>query len=131
MKKTGNKRRTYSPEFKLSVILDIRENHLSYKETVRRYELRKIDSGGARQMLQRWERKEGLEKENRAFMHCFCINARFWCGRKERSDGIARDERPGIEDVRRYENSLDLICTSKSLSKLWGLLQPETAFFGL
>ena len=24
-----------------------------------------------------------------------------WCGRKERSDGIARNERPGIEDIRR------------------------------
>ena len=29
-------------------------------------------------------------------MHCFCIITRFWCGRKERSDGIARNERPGI-----------------------------------
>ena len=37
----------------------------------------------------------------------FRINTRFWCGRKERSDGIARNERPGIEDVRRYEKSLD------------------------
>ena len=49
----------------------MRKNHLSYKETVRRYDLGKIDSGGARQMLQRWERKyleegiEGLEKDNR------------------------------------------------------------------
>ena len=40
-------------------------------------------------------------------MHCFCIITRFWCGRKERSDGIARNERPGIEDIRRYEKSLD------------------------
>ena len=39
-------------------------------------------------------------------MRLFCIIARFWCGRKERSDGIARNERPGIEDVRRYEKSL-------------------------
>ncbi|HIT77187.1 MAG TPA: hypothetical protein IAD47_00150 [Candidatus Limihabitans stercoravium] len=27
----------YSPEFKISVILDMREHHLSYKETVRKY----------------------------------------------------------------------------------------------
>ena len=71
MRKKGTKNKKYSPEFKLSVILDMRKNHLSYKETVRRYDLGKIDSGGARQMLQRWERKyleegiEGLEKENR------------------------------------------------------------------
>ena len=46
-------------------------------------------------------------QKNRAFIRSFRINTRFWCGRKERSDGIARDERPGIEDVRRYEKSLD------------------------
>ena len=71
MRKKGTKNKKYSPEFKLSVILAMRKNHLSYKETVRRYDLGKIDSGGARQMLQRWERKyleegiEGLEKDNR------------------------------------------------------------------
>ena len=71
MRKKGTKNKKYSPEFKLSVILDMREHHLSYQETVRRYELGKIDSGGARQMLQRWERKyleegiEGLEKDKR------------------------------------------------------------------
>ena len=71
MAKKGQVFKNYSPEFKLSVILDMRKNHLSYKETVRRYDLGKIDSGGARQMLQRWERKyleegiEGLEKDNR------------------------------------------------------------------
>ena len=71
MRKKGTKNKIYSPEFKISVILDMRENHLSYKETVRRYDLGKVDSGGARQMLQRWERKyleegiEGLEKDNR------------------------------------------------------------------
>ena len=46
-------------------------------------------------------------QKNRVFMHSFCIITRFWCGRKERSDGIARNERPGIEDIRRYEKSLD------------------------
>ena len=71
MRKKGTKNKIYSPEFKISVILDMRENHLSYKEAVRRYDLGKVDSGGARQMLQRWERKyleegiEGLEKDNR------------------------------------------------------------------
>ena len=27
----------YSPEFKKSVIMDMRENHLAYRETVRKY----------------------------------------------------------------------------------------------
>ena len=27
----------YSPEFKISVIMDMRENHLSYRETTRKY----------------------------------------------------------------------------------------------
>ena len=71
MRKKGTKNKNYSPEFKLSVILDMRENNLAYKETVRKYSLGKIESGGARQMLQRWERKyleegyEGLMKDNR------------------------------------------------------------------
>lgn len=71
MRKKGIKNKNYSPEFKLSVILDMRENNLAYKETVRKYSLGKIESGGARQMLQRWERKyleegyEGLMKDNR------------------------------------------------------------------
>ena len=71
MRKKGIKNKNYSPEFKLSVILDMRENNLAYKETVRKYSLGKIESGGARQMLQRWERKyleegyEGLMKDDR------------------------------------------------------------------
>ena len=71
MAKKGQVFKKYSLEFKLSVILDMRENNLAYKETVRKYSLGKIESGGARQMLQRWERKyleegyEGLMKDNR------------------------------------------------------------------
>ena len=40
---------------------------------------------------------------------CYLIRmiARFWCGRKEQSDGIARNERPGIEDIRRCQKSLE------------------------
>lgn len=39
MKKKGRKNKKYSPEFKLSVILDMREHHYSYLETVRKYNL--------------------------------------------------------------------------------------------
>ena len=71
MGKTGKKNKTYSPEFKLSVIMDMREHHLSYNETVKKYELGNPKYGAARAMLQRWERifleegAEGLMKERR------------------------------------------------------------------
>ena len=71
MAKKGQKQKRYSPEFKECVILDMREHHLSYSETVRKYDLGKQESGGPRLMLQRWERiyleegAEGLMKEKR------------------------------------------------------------------
>ena len=71
MRKKGTKNKNYSPEFKLSVILDMREHRFSYCETVRKYNLGSTRTGGAIQMLQRWERKyleegiEGLVKDNR------------------------------------------------------------------
>lgn len=56
----------YSPEFKVSVIIDMRERGLSYHETVRRYwgvsTRREIDS--YRKTLRQWERiylTEGAE----------------------------------------------------------------------
>ena len=71
MAKKGSKQKKYSTEFKIGVIMDMREHHLSYSETVRKYELGNDQAGGARQMLQRWERifleegAEGLMKERR------------------------------------------------------------------
>ena len=71
MAKKGQVFKNYSPEFKLSVILDIREHHLSYSETVRKYDLIQQSRTAAVCMLQRWERKyleegiEGLAKDNR------------------------------------------------------------------
>ena len=64
MAKKGQIFKKYSPEFKLSVILDMRENHLGVRETERKYS---IDHN----ILSRWERKyleegyEGLMKDNR------------------------------------------------------------------
>ncbi len=37
MAKKGTKQKKYSTEFKIGVIVDMRENHLSYGETVRRH----------------------------------------------------------------------------------------------
>mgnify|MGYP004651362007 FL=1 len=71
MGKTGRKNKVYSAEFKIGVIMDMREHHLSYHKTVRKYELGNDQTGGARLMLQRWERiyleegAEGLMKERR------------------------------------------------------------------
>ena len=71
MGKTGRKNKNYSPEFKISVIMDMREHYLSYNETVKKYELGNLQFGAARAMLQRWERifleegAEGLMKERR------------------------------------------------------------------
>ena len=65
------KNKNYSPEFKIRVIMDMREHRLGYHETVRKYELGNDQTGGARAMLQRWERifleegAEGLMKERR------------------------------------------------------------------
>ena len=71
MGKTGRKNKVYSAKFKIGVIMDMREHHLNYHETVRKYELGNDQTGGARLMLQRWERiyleegTEGLMKERR------------------------------------------------------------------
>lgn len=69
MAKKGQKFRKYSPEFKLSVIMDMRKNCLSYSETMRKY----FPHLGKRNFyfLKQWERKyleegyEGLMKETR------------------------------------------------------------------
>ena len=64
MAKKGQVFKKYSPKFKLSVILDMRNNHLGVRETERKY-------GIDHNMFSRWERKyleegyEGLMKDNR------------------------------------------------------------------
>ena len=71
MAKKRQKCKKYRAEFKLCVILYMRKNKLSYHETVRRFNLGNPESGGARKMIQRWERiyleegAEGLMKERR------------------------------------------------------------------
>ena len=55
---SGKKRinKKYSAEFKISVIMDMRENRLSYHEAVRKFGLGNPKVGGTRQMIKRWER---------------------------------------------------------------------------
>ena len=45
----------YSSEFKIAVIMDMRENHLSYRETARKYSIGSNESQG-KDRLRGWER---------------------------------------------------------------------------
>lgn len=72
MKKTRRKNKVYSAEFKIGVIMDMREHHLSYNETVRKYwDISKGQEDNYRKRVQSWERiyleegAEGLMKERR------------------------------------------------------------------
>ena len=72
MRKKGVKNKVYSAEFKIGVIMDMREHHLSYNETVRKYwDISKGQERNYQKQIQRWERiyleegAEGLMKERR------------------------------------------------------------------
>ena len=73
MCKTGRKNRRYSSEFKIRVIMDMREHFLAYRETVRKYWKTKSRTEEDKYLktLKAWERiflekgTEGLMKERR------------------------------------------------------------------
>ena len=72
MGKTGRENKRYSTEFKMSVIMDMREHHLGYCETVRKYwDISKGQEDNYKNIVKRWERifleegAEGLMKERR------------------------------------------------------------------
>ena len=73
MARKGSKQKKYSTEFKIGVIVDMRENHLSYGETVRKYwgAKTKSECSNYHHCVTRWERiyleegAEGLMKERR------------------------------------------------------------------
>ena len=72
MGKTGRENRRYSTEFKMCVIMDMREHHLGYNETVRKYwDITRGQEHNYQKQVQRWERifleegAEGLMKERR------------------------------------------------------------------
>ena len=70
MGKTGRKNKIYSAEFKINVIMDMREHKLGYNETIRKYWNDGLVSNHFRQ-VKTWERiyleegAEGLMKERR------------------------------------------------------------------
>ena len=65
MAKKGQEYKNYSAEYKLNVIMDVREHRLGYVETARKYDIPNY------RVIQRWERifleegAEGLMKERR------------------------------------------------------------------
>ena len=68
----SRKQKRYSSEFKLCVIMDMREHHLGYKETVRKYwDISKGQEDNYKNIVKRWERifleegAKGLMKERR------------------------------------------------------------------
>ena len=71
MAKKGQIFRKYSAEFKIGVIMDMREHRLGYRETARKYDLVRQSETAAASMLHRWEciyleeGAEGLMKERR------------------------------------------------------------------
>ena len=72
MGKTGRKNKVYSAEFKIGVIIDMREHHLSYNETIRKYwDITQGQEQNYHNIVKRWERifleegAEGLMKERR------------------------------------------------------------------
>ena len=71
MAKKGSKFKKYSPEFKISCIIDMREHNLSYCETARKYLCRKGQENSFKSRLKLWERifleegEAGLYKERR------------------------------------------------------------------
>ena len=72
MRKKGGKNKVYSAEFKIGVIMDMREHHLGYRETVRKYwNISRGQDLNYVKTVQRWERifleegAEGFMKEKR------------------------------------------------------------------
>ena len=72
MSKRGTIQQKYSAEFKIGVIMDMREHHMGYRETVRKYwNVSKGQEANYKNAVQRWERiyleegAEGLMRDRR------------------------------------------------------------------
>ena len=113
MGKTGRKNKKYSAEFKIGVIMDMREHHLGYNETVRKYELGNPQFGAARAMVQRWERiyleegAEGLMKERRGKSNSARRGRPPKLDKKVEEDLIAENQRLRMENE--YLKKLDAL----------------------
>ena len=72
MGRTGKNNKNYSAEYKINVIMDMREHRLGYREVVRKYwDITKGQEHNYQKQVQGWERifleegTEGLMKERR------------------------------------------------------------------
>ena len=116
MAKKGQKQRQYSPEFKLSVIMDMRNNGLSYSEIVRKYSLGDPRMSGARGLIKIWERIyleegfEGLAKERR--------------GRASKMEGVRKGRKPKVKP----EIKDDLIAENQRLKERLEYLEAENEY---
>ena len=104
MAKKEQKQKKYSAEFKIGVIIDMREHHLSYKETVRKYwEGSKGKEANYIKQVQRWERifleegTEGLMKERRGKSYGSKKGRPPKLDRKAEEDLIAENQRLRME----------------------------------
>ena len=107
MAKKGTIQQKYSAEFKIGVIMDMREHHLGYCETVRKYwDITQGQEQNYKNIVIRWERiyieegAEGLMKERRGRA---CANSGTRKGRppkldkKVEEDLIAENQRLRME----------------------------------
>lgn len=66
--KERSKQKRYNEEFKIGVIMDMREHRLGLRETARKYELTVTLEASAGNMVQRWKSiylEQGVMKERR------------------------------------------------------------------
>ena len=107
MGKTGRKNKSYSPEFKISVIIDMREHRLGYRETARKYwNVPRGQDLNYMNTVKRWERifleegAEGLMKERRG-RGCYVSGAKRGrppkLDKKVEEDLIAENQRLRME----------------------------------
>jgi len=108
MSKAVRKNKKYTGEFKICVIMDMREHHLAYRETVRKYwqTSNRSEENLYLSTLKKWERifseegAEGLMKERRGRA---CTASGTQKGRspklnkKEKEDLIAENQRLRME----------------------------------
>ena len=104
MGKTVRKNKNYNAEFKIGVIMDMREHHLGYRETMRKYFPYLKENGF--KFLHRWERifleegTEGFMKERRG-RACSCDGTRKGrppkLDKKVEEDLIAENQRLRME----------------------------------
>ena len=114
MAKKGTIQQKYSAKFKIGVIMDMREHHLSYNETVRKYwDISKGQEHNYQKQIQRWERiyleegAEGLMKERRGKSNSARKGRPPKLDKKVEEDLIAENQRLRMENE--YLKKLDAL----------------------